>query len=157
MKLMLASSGLALVTSVAMAAPSPEQVQWETYTIAKTGTSVDVPISIFTEKSALPGGSGETFNTVDGRAVLTVQTAPNFEHDTPASFLEKQHPPKHIQYKRVTSRFVAVSGYKQDKVYYSRCNFSGDLVHCVIMSYPAREERDWDDIVTRISLSLSGR
>ena len=156
MKLILASSALALVTSIAMASPSSEPVHWQTYSIAKTGTSVDIPTSIFAEKSALPGGSGETFNTVDGRAVLRVQTAPNFDHDTPASFLEKQHPPKNIQYKRVTPRFVAVSGYKEDKVYYSRCNFSRDLIHCVIMSYPAREERDWDDIVTRISLSLRG-
>ena len=154
MKLVLASSVLALITPMAMASPQP--VHWETYSIAKTGTSVDIPTSIFTEKAPLPGGSGERLNTVDGRAILTVQTRPNIDNDTPASFLAKQHPPKDIQYKRVTSRFVAVSGYKQDKVYYSRCNFSHDLIHCVMMSYPASEERDWDDIVTRISLSLSG-
>ena len=44
-----------------------------------------------------------------------------------------------------------------DKVWYDRCNFSRGLVHCVLINYPAREERAWDDIVTRISLSLSGK
>ena len=57
----------------------------------------------------------------------------------------------------VTPRFFAVSSYKGDKVWYDRCNFSRGLVHCVLINYPAREERAWDDIVTRISLSLSGK
>jgi hypothetical protein len=57
----------------------------------------------------------------------------------------------------VTPRFFAVSSYKGDKVWYDRCNFSKGLVHCVLINYPAREEREWDGIVTRISLSLSGR
>ena len=57
---------------------------------------------------------------------------------------------------RVTPRFFAVSSYKGDKVWYDRCNFSSGLVHCVLINYPAREERAWDGIVTRISLSLSG-
>jgi hypothetical protein len=30
------------------------------------------------------------------------------------------------------------------------------MVHCVLINYPASEERDWDGIVTRISLSLRG-
>jgi hypothetical protein len=77
----------------------------------------------------------------------------NASNDSPAAFLAKKHPPARIQYKRVTPRFFAVSSYKGDKVWYDRCNFSRRLVHCVLISYPASEERDWDDI----SLSLSGR
>ena len=55
------------------------------------------------------------------------------------AFLAKKHPPR-IQYKRVTSRFFVVSSYKGDKVWYDRCNFSGRLVHCVLINYPAEEE-----------------
>ncbi|EIG63542.1 hypothetical protein Bra1253DRAFT_00022, partial [Bradyrhizobium sp. WSM1253] len=75
----------------------------------------------------------------------------------PAAFLAKKGPPPRIQYKRVTPRFFAVSSYKGDKVFYDRCNFSGRLVHCVLINYPAEEERAWDDVVTRISLSLNGK
>jgi hypothetical protein len=82
---------------------------------------------------------------------------PNEANDSPASFLAKKHPPPRIQYKRVTPRFFAVSSYKGDKVWYNRCNFSGRLVHCVLINYPAEEERAWDNVVTRMSLSLSGR
>jgi|SRR5690242_12663544 len=132
-------------------------VHWETYSVAETGTSVDIPTSIFTEKAGRPNGYGERLKTADGRAELTVQTAPNVDKDAPAIFLAKRHPPADIQYKRVTPRFFAVSGYKRDEVYYSRCNFSHGFVHCVMITYPASEERDWDDVVTRISLSLSGK
>ncbi|ERR1700760_3737367 len=143
-----------LASSAALALPQP--VHWETYSIAETGTRVDIPTSIFTQKTGRPDGYGERLKTDDARAELTVQTAPNTANDTPETFLAKLHPPADIQYKRVTRRFFVVSGYKRDKVYYSRCNFSQGFVHCVIMNYPASEEREWDDIVTRISLSLSG-
>jgi hypothetical protein len=135
---------------------SAEPVRWTTYRIPETGTSVDFPSSIFTEEVGRPDGYGQRFQSADGRANLTIQTAANVSNESPAAFLEKRHPPPHIQYKRVTARFFAVSSYKDDKVWYNRCNFSGGLVHCVLINYPAAEERDWDGIVTRISLTLSG-
>jgi hypothetical protein len=155
MKRVLGTLPLALLTSTATAYPQP--VQWQTYSIAETGTSVDIPTSIFTKKAKLPDSYGERLETNDGKAELTVEAGPNSDNDTPASFLAKRHPPPHMQYRRVTSRFFAVSGYKRDKVYYSRCNFSHGIVHCLTIDYPASEERDWDDIVTRISLSLNGK
>jgi hypothetical protein len=139
-------------TSVAMSQP----VRWTKYSISETGTTVDLPTSIFTENAGRPDGYGRRFETSDGRANLTVQSVPNTEGDTPATWLEKKHPPRYIQYKRIAHRFFAVSSYKDDKVWYDRCNFSERFIHCVLINYPAREEHDWDDIVTRISLSLSG-
>jgi hypothetical protein len=81
----------------------------------------------------------------------------NSSDDSPASFLAKKNPPPRLQYKRVTPRFFSVSSYKGDTVWYNRCNFSRGFIHCVLINYPAREERNWDDVVTRISLSLSGK
>jgi hypothetical protein len=143
---------LALAVSAAMAQP----VRWTKYSISETGTSVDLPASIFTENAGRPDGYGQRFVTSDGRANLTVQSVRNTEGDTPVTFLAKKHPPRNIQYKRIAPRFFAVSSYKDDKVWYDRCNFSQCFIHCVLINYPAREEHDWDDIVTRISLSLSG-
>ena len=144
---------LAAATSMVSAQP----VRWTTYTIPQTGTSVEFPASIFTEDAGRPDGYGQRFRTADGRADLTIQSAPNVSNESPAAFLAKKHPPTHIQYRRVTPRFFALSSYKGDKVWYDRCNFSRGLVHCVLINYPAREEHDWDDIVTRISLSLNGK
>jgi len=152
MKSLLTASLLVFTAPTAMAFQEP--VRWENYSIDETRTSVDIPTSIFTEKAGHPDGYGERLKTADGRAGLTIQTAPNTDNEAPATFLSKRHPPSSLQYKRVTSRFFAVSGYKHDKVYYSRCNFSNGFVHCVMIDYPANEEREWDDVVTRISLSL---
>lgn len=56
----------------------------------------------------------------------------------------------------MTPRFFVVSSYKGDKVFYDRCNFPNRMVPCVLINYPAKEEHDWDGIVTRISLTLRG-
>ncbi|WP_245350676.1 hypothetical protein [Bradyrhizobium sp. UFLA03-84] len=133
-----------------------QPVKWTTFAIPATGTSVDFPASIFTEEAGKPEGQGQRFRTADGRADFTIQAAPNASQDSPVVFLAKKHPPSRIQYKRVTSRFFVVSSYKGAKVFYDRCNFSDRTIHCVLINYPASEEREWDSIVTRISLSLRG-
>ncbi|MCK1480587.1 hypothetical protein IVB27_39130 [Bradyrhizobium sp. 197] len=154
---MLARVSLALALALSTSATLAQPVRWTKYTIPATGTSVDFPASIFTEEAGLPDGRGQRFRTSDGRADFTLQAVPNVSNDSPAVFLAKKEPPSRIQYKRVTSRFFAVSSYKGDKVFYDRCNFSARIVHCVLINYPASEEHDWDGIVTRISLSLRGR
>lgn len=148
---------LACVVTSTMVTASAQAANWTRYSIPETRTSVDLPSSIFTEEAGRPDGYGQRFRTPDGRADLTIQTVPNAANDSPAAFLSKKNPPARIQYKRVTPRFFAVSSYKGDKVWYDRCNFSGKMIHCVLINYPAREEHEWDEIVTRISLSLSGR
>ena len=151
-------AAIAFALTLSTCAVSAQPVRWTTYTIGKTGTSVDFPASIFTEEAGRPAdGYGERFQSADGRADITIQAEPNTEHDSPAAFLAKKHPPAEIQYKRVTPRFFAVSSYRGDKVWYNRCNFSKGLIHCVLINYPAREEHAWDDIVTRISLSLNAK
>ena len=150
-------SALAFALVVSTATASAQPVRWTRYTIPQTGTSMDFPSSIFTEDAGRPDGYGQRFRTADGRADITIQAAPNVENDSPAAFLAKKHPPSRIQYKRVTPRFFAVSSYRGDKVWYNRCNFSGRLIHCVLIDYPAEEEHAWDNIVTRMSLSLSGK
>jgi hypothetical protein len=150
-------AALVLTLAASTLAASAQPVRWTRDNIPESGTSVDFPSSIFTETAGRPDGYGQRFRTADGRADLTIQAAPNVQNDSPAAFLAKNHPPPRIQYKRVTPRFFAVSSYKGDKVWYNRCNFSGRLVHCVLINYPAQEERDWDKVVTRISLSLSGK
>ncbi|MDE2242640.1 MAG: hypothetical protein KGK01_09405 [Bradyrhizobium sp.] len=156
MKTIVQAAVVTLASSTQLASAQP--ARWETYSIPETGTSVDFPSSIFTEQAGRPpDGYGMRFQTVDGRANLTIQATPVGASVSPAAFLAKMHPPPRIRYKRITSRFFIVSSFKGDKVWYDRCNFSNGFVHCVLINYPVREKRAWDDIVTRISLSLNGR
>ena len=130
-------------------------IEWRRYTIASTGTSVDMPVSIFTSDAGAPeGGTGRRFFTEDRRADLTVQSVPNPENDSPAAFLAKKRPPAGIVYKRITPDFFVVSSIRKDRIWYNRCNRGNGTMNCVLINYPAAEKRQWDGVVTRISHTL---
>ncbi len=145
-----------LLSAIPAASNSAASAEWRRYTIPETGLRVDVPVSIFSVDAGPPeGAAGRSYFTADRRADLTIKSIPNAENDTPASFLEKMRPPASIQYRRVTSRFFAVSSIKDGRTWYNRCNRAGGYMNCILINYPAAEDRQWDAIVTRISLSLA--
>lgn len=148
---LLAATVLALSPISAMA-----QQNWQRYVVPETGASVDVPRHIFSEEGGKPeAGHGALFQTSDRRANLTVQSLRNDANDTPAAFLAKKRPPPGIVYRRVTGNFFVVSSFRNDVIWYNRCNFAGRSVTCVLINYPAAEKKRWDAAVTRISNSLS--
>jgi hypothetical protein len=146
---------IGLIVSLGPMAAFAESTQWRQFVIPSTGAKVDIPVSIFTEDAGAPeGGTGRRFFTSDHRADLTVQSVANPDNDSPATFLAKQRPPAGIQYRRVTPRFFAVSSIRDGRTWYNRCNRANGYMNCVLINYPAAEDREWDDVVTRISLSL---
>jgi hypothetical protein len=141
-----------LVPVIAWADP----ITWQRYEIPSTGAKVDIPASIFSEDGGrAESGTGRRFFTSDRRADLTLQSVPNPENDSPARFLQKRRPPAGIQYQRVTPRFFAVSSIRNGRTWYNRCNRAPGYMNCVLINYQAAEERQWDGVVTRISLSLA--
>jgi hypothetical protein len=131
-------------------------VEWQRYQIQQSGAAVDIPTSVFSRDVGEPKpGYGRQLTTSDGRANLTVQSFPNDAKLSPAAFLAKQRPPDGIIYRKITSRFFAVSSVRNAKIWYNRCNASGRFMNCILINYPAREKRDWDAIVTRISNTLA--
>ena len=144
---------LALTATLALAG----EIEWQRYAIPSTGTSVEMPVTIFTRDAGPPdGGTGRRFFTDDNRADLTVQSVANPANDSPATFLAKMQPPNGIIYKRVTSDFFVVSSIRNDRVWYNRCNRGNGTMSCIMINYPAAEKRGWDDVVTRISQTLRG-
>ncbi|MET0868199.1 MAG: hypothetical protein ABWY35_08860 [Pseudorhodoplanes sp.] len=142
----------------ATAQPAGPALDWRPYADAETGTHVDFPSGLFPVEVGLPEhGTGRVFQTNDGRAQFSVYALERDANETPRSYLQKnlKVDPSRIDYRRVTDRFFAVSGVRDGKVYYSRCNFHRQM-HCIYIAYPDREMRSWDGIVTRISLSLRG-
>ena len=145
----------AILLTVVTATSALGGSEWQKFAVPSTGLSVELPVSIFTEDGGAPEGTeGRTFFTRDHRADLTVKSVPNPENDSPATFLAKQRPPTGIQYKRVTPRFFAVSSIRNGRTWYNRCNRVNEYMNCVLINYPAAEDRQWDSVVTRISLSL---
>ncbi|MEH2525444.1 MULTISPECIES: hypothetical protein [unclassified Bradyrhizobium] len=145
----------ALVLLILPALAVAGDTEWRRYVIPSTGTSVDMPVSIFTSDAGPPeGGTGRRFFTEDRRADLTVQSVPNPENYSPAAFLAKKRPPAGIIYKRITSDFFVVSSIRNDRIWYNRCNRGNGSMNCVLINYPVAEKRQWDDVVARISHTL---
>src|SRR5438128_9987413 len=147
----------ALIFAVVPVLASADDTEWQRYVIPSTGTSVDMPVSIFTSDGGAPeSGTGRRFFTEDRRADLTVQSVPNPANDSPAKFLAKMQPPAGIVYKRITSDFFVVSSLRNDRIWYNRCNRGNGTLNCVLINYPVAEKRQWDIVVTRISHTLRG-
>lgn len=134
------------------------QEGWTSYTNARFGAKADYPARRFSVRDRPPdNGDGQTFRTPDGRAELTIYGAHNVQQDTPQSYVENYVNHAGISLKRITARFFVVSGTRDGKIFYQRCNFPtarDGIVHCFNLTYPAGE-KDWDAIVTRIGSSLS--
>jgi hypothetical protein len=149
-------AAIVLLSFMPLAGATAASLEWRRYAIPATGLSVDVPISIFEEdRGATEGTPGRHLFTKDYRANLTIKSFPNPDNDSPAFFLEKMRPPADIQYRRVTPKFFAISSVRNGHTWYNRCNRANGFMNCVLINYPAVEERQWDAIVTRISLSLA--
>jgi hypothetical protein len=132
-------------------------LEWRTFVVPQYGTTIDYPAGIFVPTGAPEKGIGQRFDRSDGRAVLSIYSRDNEQGDTPASFLRRNLRVERsgIEYQRVTRGFFAISMERQGMIYYSRCNFSrAGAMHCFDLVYPKEEERAWDAVVTRISLSL---
>jgi hypothetical protein len=133
---------------------------WRTYVDPDRGTAVEYPAAVFSVQAGAPErGTGQEFRTQDGRARLVIYTLPNEERHSPRSYLERHLLLARgaLEYTRVTRHFFAISGMRDAEIFYSRCNFPrgrrGDM-RCIFLQYPQREAEAWDEIVTRVSLSL---
>jgi|SRR5690349_18871152 hypothetical protein len=154
--LLLAMSTIAVYAQNLDLQPSRGDLGWKSYIDPQNGTGVDFPTKLFpVDAGQTERGTGRIFESADGRARLSVYALGNDENDTPARYLQKflKVDPSTVDYRRVTTRFFAISGIRDGEVYYSRCNFHRQM-HCIYISYPAEQMRAWDGIVTRVSLTL---
>jgi hypothetical protein len=137
--------------------PEPAQQDWQRFVVPETMASVDIPTGLFSDDAGAVAGDsvGHRFVTSDGRANLTVQSVRNGSDDSPAAFLARMKPPAGVIYRRITPRFFVVSSVRGGKIWYNRCNRGPQMMHCVLINYPAAEKRRWDSVVTRISRTLS--
>jgi hypothetical protein len=150
------SLACALALSFVSAAAAAGNADWQRYVVPQSGAAVEIPMAIFSEDAGLPeSGVGRRFYSNDRRADMTVQSFPNPAHDSPAAFLEKQRPPANLVYKKVTPNFFVASSFRNGRIFYDRCNRAGEYMNCVLLNYPAAEKQQWDEVVTRISYSLT--
>jgi hypothetical protein len=141
---------------IASAADQPPA--WGRYRDREFGMAFDFPAHIFSLKSAEHESEGVIFSTPDDRARIRVFGFRNEANDTPRRYLNRIANPEQARftYVRTNPRFFVASGTRDGMIFYRRCNFFGDKrVSCFQLDYPEGEKREWDNIATRISLSLA--
>jgi hypothetical protein len=149
--------GVGLSVAVALSATCAV-AQPEDLTVNDAGLQVQYPSGVF----SVPAGpterySGQRFTSPDGSAQFAYYSFENRRGESPANFLRRTlvMKPEQLVYRRITPSFFVVSSIRNENIFYSRCNFSrAGAIHCFDLLYPKEEERAWDAVVTRISLSL---
>ena len=99
-----------------------------------------------TQENQKQATGGAFLAPIDARNLI-VQPVPNEARDSLAIFLAKKKPPSDVVYKRVTSRLFVDSSFRNDIIWYNRCNFAGEFMNCVLINYPAAEKRQWDSVI----------
>jgi hypothetical protein len=152
LKRVLWSLCLLAVFPAANAQPSGD-LGWSTLA-NRFGATVDFPGALFT-KQVSADEKLIAFRTADGRSRFEFFSIPNSRGKSPSQFARRAaNGRENLDYKRITTSFIAASTIQSGRVLYRRCNFSRRMIHCIDLRYPAPEERAWDNTVTRISLSL---
>ena len=105
-----------------------------------------------------PGWTGRRYFSPDGSAWLAVYASPAgdraaAEHIDKVLFASGEQ----ITYQRRARNFVAVSGYKGDRIFYRKSNLAcqGARWHTIALEYPAQSKRLMDAVVTRIAHGMN--
>ena len=140
-------------------ATAPET--WVTYVDEKYGTVVSYPALRFTPEPPPDAYDGRSFTTHDG-ARLAVFAHFNVLDETIASLDAslKGEDYAEITYRAGSSRWFVVSGYRmvdgRRSVFYEKRILSrgGDVVHGLVITYPAPLKNTYDPIAIRIARSF---
>ena len=94
------------------------------------------------------------YRSPDGRAWLTLYAT---AADKGGRFPLKATEDERITYRRVTPRFVAVSGFRGDLIFYRKSNLACNATrwHHITLDYPAEDKLKMDRLVTRVAHSMN--
>lgn len=148
----LALLGFALMAAAAHAAPF-------TYENARFGTSATFPAEIFSREQPPPdNGDGQRWLSEDG-ASLAIFGSYNVLDETPTGkeAAARVNGGRKVTYSRTGQDWVVLSGTDGDRVFYERYVFGPtDIVHGIVIDYPASLKAKYDPLVGSIARSLRG-
>jgi hypothetical protein len=96
------------------------------------------------------------FTSPDGTASLTLYATPA-EKSRRGRIAFAIAEGERVTYRRSTPRFVAVSGFRGDRIFYRKSNLAcrGTRWHHIALEYPAEDKRKMDALVTRIAHGMN--
>jgi len=101
---------------------------------------------------------GQKYVSPDGSAWLTTYAAPARSASRDGRIHALGYADgERVTYERRTGRFLAISGYRGDRIFYRKSNLAcgGTRWHSVELEYPAAAKRRMDGIVTSIAHNMN--
>jgi hypothetical protein len=130
---------------------------WAKWRDAVAGTAVDYPTDLFAP-AADSGAGGVTFSASSIDAMMEIQTLSNAD-GLDASSLRRVvlQPGERVTYSSPIPSGLVVSGVHGDSIFYRKALLSADgsTITLLDLSYPAELKLSFDDIVSRISRTLT--
>ncbi|MEF2071476.1 hypothetical protein [Consotaella aegiceratis] len=125
-----------------------------TYHNSRFGTSATFPVDAFPQRMPAPtNGDGMAWRSDDG-AELYIYARRNAGNETPADVIAGREAEDDVTYKASGKSWAVVSGYRNDKIFYERYIFRGDLVHSVAVLYPPDLRSTYDPLVGPVTMTL---
>jgi hypothetical protein len=145
---------------------SMAQETWGRYSNSEWGYQVDYPRSLFPTEYPEPDKGGAAFESRDRRARLLMFAGSERDLGDPnavADYLSSLEDIHRVTYRRVTSRWIVLSGYISDSgivpgdIFYERMAFSRDgrAVSGFRLEYPPSQRSIYDHLIARIGRSLT--
>ena len=150
---------LCLVASSSLIALPAAAKSWRTYRNERFGTKIEYP-DRFRSGRPPDNGGGLAFTSQDGAKFSIWGSLNVLEHDLKGleEFLDEDRPSsERVTYRARGENWIVLSGTRGNTVFYERhlLSHSGSIVNGFEIVYPARLEKAYDAIVTRMSRSFA--
>jgi len=150
----LASTALVVLSSSAAVAETA------VYRNDRFGTTLSYPADVFSQPMEPPAnGDGMTWLSADG-ASLSAHASYNALMLTPRAFADQAGRGNghfEVTYRRVADRWVVLSGFEDGDIFYYRFEFGADdVIHSMLLRYPAALRERYDPLTGAIGRSLDG-
>ena len=155
---MLKSTTVSLVLALEACGIMPAMA--DDWTIYREGScQVSFPRSLFT-KDVRQSGHPALFSGPNEKTFFRIMEADNEEEFSLKTLRNKYFGadvPGDVSYQRSTEDFLVLSGYRRDRIFYTRVELSADKrTICILeLTYPRKQKRSFDQLVTRMSHSFS--
>jgi hypothetical protein len=148
-----------MLGGAALVASAPAWAEtWKTYRNERFGTTIEYP-DRFRPGRPPDNGDGLGFKSADGAEFSVFGGLNVLEYDLAGlkeAIVKEREPGEQITYQADGPNWFVISGTRADRVFYERHLIShrSEITNGFVMSYPARLERAYDAVVTRMSKSF---
>lgn len=147
--------------ALALLPSAPAAADSLSYSNDRFGTRLTFPAELFEMRLEPPAnGDGMTWRSADGASLAvygaynTLEQAPS---DLQADISDRRAAEGEVTYARSRDNWVVVSGTAGADIFYERHVFGAkDIIHSMVLTYPARLDSKYDPVAGAIAKTLGG-